>query len=80
MKTPRNVSGLELIKLLKPYGYEIVRQTGSHIRIRTVNNGEHFETVPRHNPIKVGTLNDILSSIAGHFSLEKEELMHDLFG
>jgi len=80
MKTPRNVSGLELIKLLKPYGYEVVRQTGSHIRIRTLKNGEHFETVPRHNPIKVGTLNYILSSIAGHLGLEKEELVRDLFG
>lgn len=80
MKMPRNLSGLELIKLLKPFGYEIVRQTGSHIRIRTSKGGEHFETVPRHNPIKVGTLNDILSSIAEHFGMEKEKLVRELFG
>lgn len=79
MKMPRDLSGLELIKLLKPFGYEIVRQTGSHIRIRTLKNGEHFETIPRHNPIKIGTLNDILGSIADHFSLEKEALIRQLF-
>lgn len=80
MKIPRDLPGLELIKLLKPFGYEIVRQTGSHIRIRTLKNGEHFETVPRYNPIKVGTLNDILGSIADHFGMEKEDLMRELFG
>ena len=35
MKIPRDLTGLELIKLLQPFGYEVVRQTGSHIRIQT---------------------------------------------
>lgn len=56
MKIPRNLTGLSLIKLLKPFGYEIVRQTGSHIRIQAAQNGQHYETIPRHNPIKISTL------------------------
>jgi len=31
MKLPRDLSGVELAKLLRRYGYEITRQTGSHI-------------------------------------------------
>lgn len=33
MKLPRNVSGLQLIKALSRLGYEITRQTGSHVRL-----------------------------------------------
>ncbi len=79
MKTPRDLTGLELIKLLKPFGYEVVRQTGSHIRIQTTQNGEHYETIPRHDPIKIGTLNNILKNVAEHFALSKEELARQLF-
>ncbi|CAN5578363.1 hypothetical protein BH09BAC4_BH09BAC4_24990 [soil metagenome] len=79
MKIPRNLTGLELIKLLKPFGYEAVRQTGSHIRIQTMQNGQHYETIPRHDPIKIGTLNNILKNIAEHVDLSKEELAKQLF-
>lgn len=79
MKIPRNLTGLELVKLLKPFGYEVVRQTDSHIRIQTMENGQHYETIPRHDPIKIGTLNNILKNIAEHFDLTKEELAKHLF-
>lgn len=78
MKIPRDVTGLELIKLLKPFGFEIIRQTGSHIRIQTMQNGQHYETIPRHDPIKIGTLNNILKNIAEHFDLTKEEFVKQL--
>jgi predicted RNA binding protein YcfA (HicA-like mRNA interferase family) len=79
MKIPRSLTGLELIKLLKPFVYEVVRQTGSHIRIQTMQNGQHYKTIPRHDPIKIGTLNNILKNIAEHFDLTKEELASELF-
>ncbi len=66
MKIPRNLTGVDLIKRLKPFGYEVTRQTGSHIRIQTMQNGQHYETIPRHDPIKIGTLNNILKNIAEH--------------
>ena len=59
MRIPKDITGTELIKLLKPFGYEIVRQSGSHIRIKTLQNGEHAATIPNHNPLKIGTLNNI---------------------
>ncbi len=79
MKIPRGLTGLELIKLLQPLGYEVVRQTGSHIRIQMAQNGQHYETIPRYNPIKIGTSNNILKNIAEHFGLTKEELTKQLF-
>lgn len=72
--------GTELIKLLKPFGYEVARQTGSHIRIQTMQHGQHHETIPRHDPIKIGTLNNILKNIADHFDLTKEQLAKQSFG
>ena len=80
MKTPRDITGEQLIKQLRKLGYEVVRQTGSHIRIRTQQNGIHQETIPHHSPLKIGTLNAILNSVALHFKLSKEELLAILFG
>ena len=51
MKMPRDLSGQELVKYLKPYGYIITRQTGSHIRLTTQLQGEHHITVPNHDPL-----------------------------
>jgi len=33
MKLPRDMGGEELAALLGRYGYKIIRQTGSHIRL-----------------------------------------------
>ena len=79
MKIPRNIRGYELVKILFVFGYSVVRQSGSHIRIKTEMNGEHSETIPNHDPIKIGTLNKILSNIAEHFEISKEELINKLF-
>lgn len=43
MKMPRDILGKQLIKTLKVFGYEAVRQTGSHIMITSDLKGEyHF--------------------------------------
>ena len=33
MRLPRNISGDDLVKALSHYGYEVTRQTGSHVRL-----------------------------------------------
>ena len=35
MRVPRDISGDQLANALKPLGYQITRQTGSHIRLTT---------------------------------------------
>ena len=70
------VSGDELIKLLTKLGYEIVRQKGSHVRLRKKTEiGEHNITVPKHKEIAKGTLNDILSKVSLWNNIPKEELV-----
>jgi len=79
MKLPRDLSGIEFVKLLSVLEYNVTRQTGSHIRLTTQLNGEHHITIPNHNPIKVGTLSNILKDIADHVELSKEELNEKIF-
>lgn len=79
MKLPRNLSSDDLIRSLSRFGYQVTRQTGSHIRLATQENGEHHLTIPAHNPIKIGTLNNILKSVAEHFNLSRDELLRKLF-
>ncbi len=79
MRLPRDVNVQELIKLLKKLGYSITRQSGSHIRLTTQQEGEHHITISNHNPIKIGTLASILSDIGEHFNKTKEEIIKELF-
>ncbi len=60
MKIPRDLDSDDLLKLLKPFGYFATRQTGSYIRLTSTLKGQHHVTVPRHDPIKIGTLSSIL--------------------
>ena len=71
MRVPRDVNADELIKLLERYGYIVVRQTGSHIRMlkKTVES-EHTITVPNHKPIKIGTLQGIAKDICSFNKLD----------
>lgn len=80
MKIPRDLSGQGLVKYLKPHGYTISRQTGSHIRLTTSKNGEHHITIPNHDPLNIGTLSSIINDIAQHFDKSKEEILLHLFG
>jgi predicted RNA binding protein YcfA (HicA-like mRNA interferase family) len=74
MKTPRNLSAQELIKILNRYGYEVTRQKGSHIRLaKHSDNGTHHVTVPNHDPIKLGTLSSIISDVAENLGINKED-------
>ncbi|MBN1501785.1 MAG: type II toxin-antitoxin system HicA family toxin [Spirochaetes bacterium] len=79
MKLPRDENSAALIKKLLKLGYQIDRQTGSHIRLTTNENGKHSITIPNHNPVKIGTLNSILLEIAEHFKISKDQLINKLW-
>lgn len=78
MRIPRDIDGDKLAKLLSRFDYEITRQTGSHIRLTTSRGGEHHLTVPKHRLLKVGTLNAIISDVASHLNLSKEQVLKEL--
>ena len=79
MRLPRNLGGDELATLLGRYGYQVTRQTGSHMRLTTLQGGEHHVTIPRHASLRVGTLNAILKDVAQHLELDRETLIKFLF-
>jgi predicted RNA binding protein YcfA (HicA-like mRNA interferase family) len=80
MRLPRDLSGEALAKELKVFGYEITRQTGSHMRLTTIQNGQHHITIPNHSPLRAGTLSSILSDVSEHFKMDRQELLQKLFG
>jgi predicted RNA binding protein YcfA (HicA-like mRNA interferase family) len=80
MRLPRDISGLELAQSLKAFGYQITRQIGSHLRLTTLECGEHHITIPQHKSLRVGTLATILNDVAQHVQLSREELIEQLFG
>lgn len=81
MKLPRDLSGEELGRLLRIYGYIVTRQTGSHLRLTSSFRGpEHHITIPNHKSLKVGTLAGILTEVAKYLEITKEELAVALFG
>ena len=80
MKIPRDESAASLIHRLERFGYIKTRQTGSHIRLSRFSKEktDHI-TIPNHNPIKIGTLADILREVSTQLKLSKEQLFIKLF-
>ena len=58
------VSGHQLIRALEQNGYGVVRQRGSHVRLRDDAKPEHPPlTIPHHKTIKPGLLRKILRDV-----------------
>ncbi|MDD4933503.1 MAG: type II toxin-antitoxin system HicA family toxin [Methylacidiphilaceae bacterium] len=79
MRLPRDLSGTDLIKRLGRLGYVVTRQSGSHLRLTSTEHGEHHITVPRHDPLRVGTLAAVLDSVAAHHHISRDTLLERLF-
>jgi predicted RNA binding protein YcfA (HicA-like mRNA interferase family) len=80
MSLPRDLSGRALVRALRAFGYSVTRQTGSHIRVTTQRGGEHQVTIPDHDHLRVGTLASILSDVAAHAGVSRDEVLARLFG
>lgn len=78
MKIPRDCNGTDLARALRRLGYEIQRQTGSHLRLTTQRGGEHHVSIPNHRPMKVGLLNALLKDVARHHGLSLEALLLEI--
>jgi predicted RNA binding protein YcfA (HicA-like mRNA interferase family) len=65
--------------LLVSLGYEVIRQKGSHVRLRKRSElGEHNLTVPDHDVLAKGTLNDLLTRVSLWNGIPKEALIERL--
>ena len=79
MKVPRDLGGEELARLRGKFSYVATRQTGSHLRLTTSFRGtEHHITIPRHEPLKIGTLNSILKDVAAYLEMDRQQLIEAL--
>jgi len=80
LKLPRDLSGEELARALRKYGYQVNRQSGSHMRLTSTATGsEHHITIPTHKHLKIGTLAEILGSVAAYLQVNREKLAQELF-
>ncbi len=79
MKLPRDLSGEQLAKSLERLGYQVTRQTGSHLRLTTTQPSEHHITIPSHDSLRVGTLAAVLRDVADFRGLSRDELLELLF-
>jgi predicted RNA binding protein YcfA (HicA-like mRNA interferase family) len=80
VKLSGDLSGDELARAWRRYGSEITRQTGSRMRLSSSFQGvQHHITIPAHSPLKIGTLSQILSDVAGYLELTRDQLAEKLF-
>jgi hypothetical protein len=82
LRLPRDLGGTELAALLrslrlrghpsnrKPYAGHVTPEEST----------EHHVTIPRHEPLRVGTLSAILADVASYLETSRSELVADLFG
>ncbi|HEY0246313.1 MAG TPA: type II toxin-antitoxin system HicA family toxin [Mucilaginibacter sp.] len=78
-KVPRDVSGKDLVKVLLKFGYSVIRQTGSHIRMSiSIEDGVKNITIPNHGPIKLGTLMVIINEVSSQLSVNKDDIINKL--
>lgn len=66
------LSGKELIHILIRFGFEELRQKGSHVSLQKITESKTFKTVvPLHKELAKGTLRDILNQCG----LTKDDLI-----
>ena len=79
MKLPRSVNGRDLANhLIRRWHFIELRQTGSHIVLRSDQPSPHTVSIPAHRPVRVGTLKSILTYVALHKAVPVAELLRDL--
>ena len=76
MRLPRDIGGQALTGRLSRFGYIVMRQTGSHLKLTSNQTGrEHSVTIPNHQLLRLDLLNAVLVDVAGYLGIEKEELV-----
>ena len=61
--------------LCRDWDYTVVNQVGSHIILQTEMPTHQRISVPDHNPLRLGTLNNILRLVAEHKGVAREDLL-----
>ena len=59
----RRLSGAELVRIFRGFGFTVHSQRGSHVKLRRTGAEGTTETlsIPAHHEIKLGTLHEIFT-------------------
>jgi len=70
----RVLSGREVVKILSKFGFEVVSQKGSHVKLRRIlpDGTKQTLTVPMHEELDKGTLKAIFKQASRY--IHEEEL------
>jgi len=79
MRLPRDLSGRDLAKVLcRTWNYHQTSQVGSHIALETEIPGHQRISIPDHKTLKVGTLGNILRTVAAHKGVSRDAILKSL--
>lgn len=79
MKVPRDLSGAQLIRVLsRDWAYRQLHQEVSHMILETATPSHQRLSVPNHNPLRVGTLNAIVRTVAAHKGVDRQAVLDSL--
>lgn len=79
MRIARDLSGADLIRCLGLLGDEATCQTSSPIRLTSRSRDEHYVTIPKHDPLRIGMFASIPDAVAAQHGLTQDELLKRLF-
>jgi predicted RNA binding protein YcfA (HicA-like mRNA interferase family) len=79
LRVPRDVHGRDFADhLIRRWDFRELRQTGSHIVLRTESPTGLTISIPAHKPLRVGAFRDVLEAVAQHKNVTTEELLFKL--
>ena len=69
----RRLSGNEVITALEHFGFTVLAQSGSHVKLRrvTATGEKQTLTIPRHKELDTGTLRAIFRQASRYISSEE---------
>ncbi|MBK8552081.1 MAG: type II toxin-antitoxin system HicA family toxin [Ignavibacteria bacterium] len=68
----KKLSGKEVISILNQFGFEVINQRGSHIKLRRIkDNLKQTLLIPNHKEIDTGTLRAIVRQAGRYISIEE---------
>jgi len=68
----RNLSGQEVVSILKQFGFMIFSQKGSHVKLRRIVDGNKQSlTIPLHRELDKGTLKAIIKQASRFVMLDE---------
>ena len=71
MPTLKKLSGKDIVKILNDFGFEVVSQRGSHIKLKRIIDGrKQILTIPDHKELDTGTTKAIFRQTSNYVDTE----------